>query len=264
MNVVKRELRSNLKSVIIWSIAISLIVAMWMIEYKSFVGNPSINDFMASLPQGILNAFGMQELSLNSLSGYIRAISLYIHLLLGIQAILLGSSIISKEERDKTAEYLFSLPISRKKIIAGKTISAFIYLAILNLTTLLTIMLSTTSYDKGESFYGFIGLLFISIFIVQAVFLSIGMFVSSVNKRYKKSGNISVGILMITFLLSSLINMVDGLDLLKFITPFTYFDTTYILEKMSLEPFYLLLSFFIIALGIGGTFFFYPKRDLYI
>ena len=234
MNIVKRELQSNLKSMIIWGFAIAFLVTVWMIEYESFAGNPAIDDFMAAMPQGMLAALGMQDLTLGSLNGFVGSISLYLYLLLGIQAVLLGSSIISKEERDRTGEYLFSLPISRSKVIVGKTISAIVNLAILNIITLISMILSTMTYDKEENFYRFIGVTFVSLFIIQMIFLSIGMFVSAVNKRHKKSGNISVGILMITFLISSLINMVDRVDFLKYITPFKYFEASYILNKMSL------------------------------
>lgn len=264
MNIVKRELRSNLKSMVIWSLATGFLVFVWMIEYESFVGNPAINDFMESIPESMLGALGMQDFTLTNLNGFISSITLYLYLLLGIQAILLGSSIISKEERDKTAEYLFTLPISRRKVIVGKTISAIINLIILNLATLVVMILSTTTYDKEENFYSFIGIMFLSIFIIQMIFLSIGMFVASVNKRYKKSANISVGILIITFLISSLINMVDNVDFLKYITPFKYFDPAYILNEMSLEPVFIVISFFIILVGILGTLIFYPQRDLYI
>lgn len=264
MNIVKRELRSNLKSMIIWSVAIVLLVSVWMIEYESFAENPAIDDFMEAIPQGMLSALGMQDFTLGSLNGYIGSISLYLYLLLGMQAILLGSSIISKEERDRTAEYLFTLPISRRKVIVGKTISAIINLVILNIITLISMILTTMSYDKGEDYYSFIGITFVSIFIIQMIFLSIGMFVSSVNKRHKKSANISVGILIVTFLISSLINMVDSVDFLKYITPFKYFDTSYILNEMRLELTYIVISILIIVAGIGGTFIFYPKRDLQI
>lgn len=264
MNIIKRELRANLKSMIIWSIAVVFLVTVWMIEYESFAGNTDINDFMNSMPQGILQAMGMADLNLASLNGFISTISLYLYLLLGIHGVLLGSSIISKEERDKTAEYLFALPISRKKVIVGKIMATIINLVILNIITLGALLISSMSYDKGESFYKFIGLLFIAIFIVQMIFLSIGMLVASINKRYKKSGNISVSILMIAFLISSLINMVDSVDFLKYITPFKYFDASYILNEMSLEPIFIVISILIIVIGIGGTFIFYPKRDLYI
>ena len=264
MNIVKRELKSNLKSMIIWSIAIIFLVTIWMIEFESFAGNPNINEFMESLPEAMLNAVGMGGLDIASLEGFISTISLYLYLILGIHAVLLGSSIISKEERDKTAEYLFSLPISRRRVIVGKTISAIVDVIILNIVTLVSMLLTSMNYNKSENFYKFIAIMFLAIFIVQMIFLSIGMFVSSVSKKYKKTGNISVAILMITFLLASLINMVDSIDFLSYITPFKYFESSYILRELSLQPIYIVISLAIIAIGIGGSFIIYPKRDLYI
>ncbi|NLC03148.1 MAG: ABC transporter permease subunit [Tissierellia bacterium] len=264
MNIIKRELRANLKSMIIWSFAMAFLVMVWMIEFESFANSPYIDDFMNSIPSGILSVFGMSNLDISSLNGFIGTISLYLYLLLGIQAVLLGSSIISKEERDKTAEYLFSLPVSRKKVIWNKIVSAIINLIILNLITGTTMILSTISYNKEPGFYRFIILMFLGVFLIQTVFLSIGMLVASVNKRYKKSGNISVTILMITFIIASLINTVDKLDFLKYITPFKYFDSSYILNEKALEPIFIFISIGIIGIGIVGTLVFYPKRDLHI
>lgn len=186
MNIVKRELKSNLKSMIIWSIALAFLVVVWMVEFESFAGNPDINRFMESLPEAMLNAIGMGDLDIASLKGFISTISLYLYLILGIHSVLLGSSIISKEERDRTAEYLFSLPVSRRRVVIGKTLAAIINIITLNIITLISIIISTMNYDRGEDFYSFIAIMFLAIFILQLIFLSIGMFVSSVSKRYKK------------------------------------------------------------------------------
>lgn len=264
MNIIKRELRSNLKSTIIWSASMIFLVFVWMIEYESFANNPQINDLLDSMPQGLLEALGMGNMTLSSLGGFIGAIGLYLYLLLGIQAVLLGSSIIAKEERDRTAEYLFTLPVSRKQVIKSKLLAAIINLIILNLVTLAITIVSSMNYEKDQGFYKFIGLLFLSIFMVQMIFLSIGMLVASINKNHKKSGNISVTILMVTFIISSLINIVDKLDFLKYITPFKYFDADLLLYEARMEPVFIILSILIIAAGIGGSFIFYPKRDLNI
>ncbi len=264
MNIIKRELRANLKSMIIWIISVSLMVLVWMIKYESFAGNPAINDLIDALPKELMNLMGMGNVNLSTLGGYVGAISIYLYLLLGIHAALLGSSIISKEERDKTAEFLFSLPASRKKIMTGKMISAVIIIAVINILVFISMILSTLSYDKDESFYGFIALMFLGVFLFQLIFLSLGMLISSLIKNYKKSGNISVGILIGTFLLSSLMDMVGGVNFLKYFSPFKYFNSADILSKMTLDPIFVMLSLLIIGIGVVGSFLVYPKRDLNI
>lgn len=242
----------------------AFLVTVWMVEYEYFADNPTINDLMASMPQEMLAIIGMQGFSLASLNGFVGSISLYFYLLLGIQAVLLGSSLIAKEECDRTAEYLFSLPVSRRQVLAGKVVSAMINIILLNLVTLASLLLSTLTYDKADDFYSFIGLTFVALFIIQMIFLSIGLFVAALNENHKQSGNIAVGILMGTFLISSLINIVECLDFLKYLTPFKYFETAYLLNNLNLEPLYLMLSLVIILIGLIGAFMFYPKRDLAI
>lgn len=262
MNLVKRELKANMKSILIWSVSMAFLMNVWMIEYEPFAKNPAINDFMAVMPQEMLAVLGMKEFSLASLNGFIGSISLYLYLLLGIQAVLLGSSIIAKEERDRTEEYMFSLPVSRGKILVGKEISSIINIILLNLVTLVSLLFSTLKCDKGNDFYRFIGITFIALFIIQIIFLSIGMFVAALNENQKQSGNIAVGILMGTFLILLLIKVVERLYFLRYITPFKYFETAYLMNELALEPICFGLSLVITFIGKTGTFIFYSKRDL--
>nr|WP_300005043.1 ABC transporter permease subunit [Tissierella sp.] len=264
MNIIKRELKSNLKSLMLWSLGIIFLISIWMIEYESFAGSPAINDILDSMPSSLLDAMGMGNMDLSSVAGFLSALSLYLYLILGIHAVLLGSSIIAKEERDRTAEYLFALPVSRISIIRSKTIAAVINIIVLNLITAAVVIVTSMNYQKDESFYKFLGLLFIAVFLFQMIFLSIGMLVASINKKYRRSGNISVSILMISFIIASLVNMIEKLDFLKYITPFKFFDSDIILEEMRLEPVFILISILIIAVGLGGTFIYYPRRDLNI
>lgn len=264
MNIIKRELQANLKSMLLWSIGIIFLIVVWMIEFESFASNPAINDFMGALPSGLLSAMGMKDLTLTNLEGFIGTIVLYLYLLLGIQAILLGSTLLSKEEKEKTAEFLFAFPITRKFVILHKTLAAIIQLIILNGVGATAVFISTWTYEKGANFNQYIALIFIAVLLIQLLFFSVGLFVSSINKQYKITGNIAVGILMVTFLLSSLISMVEQLDFLRFLTPFQYHNGATILTTLSLEPLYVVLSLVIIIASLVGTFIVYPKRDLYI
>ena len=72
----------------------------------------------------------------------------------------------------------------------------------------------------------------------------------------------AVGMVMITFLISSLIDMVKDLDFLKYLTPFKYFNAADILENTSLDPLFIVISILIILMGMVGTVIIYPKRDL--
>lgn len=264
MNIIKREMRANLKSLLIWCGFIIFFILSSMIKFDTVSSNSNIDQIMTSIPDSMRDIMGIKNITLSNISGYISALTLYLYLILTIHSALLGSSIISKEERDRTAEFLFSFPISRSKVLLMKIIAAFINILIVNLLTLGILILSSYRYTKDENFYTFIALIFIAIFLLQMIFLSVGMLIASITKRYRKSGNISVGILIISYALAFLKNMINKWDFLNYITPFKYFDSNTILSENILDIKFVILAIIIIALGIGITFYSYPKRDLQI
>ena len=119
-------------------------------------------------------------------------------------------------------------------------------------------------YQPSKEFFKFWGLSIAAIFIIQIVFLSIGMLIASLLKRYKKAGTVSISILLVTYLLSILIGLSDKIEFMKYFTPFKYFEPLYLLNEENLQGVYIVISLGIIVVSIIGTFIFYPKRDLHI
>ncbi|MCK5762432.1 MAG: ABC transporter permease subunit, partial [Candidatus Izimaplasma sp.] len=115
MNIIKRELRSNLKAVIIWAISIFFLLLAASSEFGVFKDNPDIADAMESF-EIMFEMIGGSMANVSTPEGYLSLMSIYLYLPLAIYGALLGSSIISKEERDRTAEYLFTLPIKRNQV----------------------------------------------------------------------------------------------------------------------------------------------------
>lgn len=263
MNIIKRELISQRKSIIIWSISIFLFVLMSMSKFSAFYNNPDMIEFLEMYPQGLLDAMGLGA-NLSTVVGYISVLALYIYMLLGVYSALLGGTIISKEERDKTAEYLYSLPVSRTKVIVSKLIVVIICSLFVNLVMGLSTIVSVLKYNPGSDFYQYMFLLLLAAFIIQMIFLSIGMLLAATIKEHKRAGYISLGIFFGTYMLSILLNMTDVISFMKILTPFAYFNPLKILNTNSLSIVYVLFSLLIVIISLTGTIMFYKKRDLKI
>lgn len=264
MNIVKRELRAHMKTLIIWSICVFLIFIMMMSEFSAYYNNPEMAAILDAMPEAMLKAFSMNSANLTTVSGFVSIAAIYFYIMLGIHAVLLGSSIISKEERDKTVEFLMTLPVSRQKVLTGKLIAAVINCIILLCVTGLAGIVTTMKYEPPQSFYEFYGLMLLALFIIQIIFLSIGMLMAAILKRYKKSGSVSISILLCTYILSVLVGLSDKIEFMKYATPFKYFEPNYLLNESRLEGVYVIISICIILVAMVGTFVFYPKRDLHI
>ena len=264
MNIIKRELRANMKSLLIWICCIAVIIIMMMSEFSAYYNNPEMSAVLDSMPKALMDAFSLDSANLTTVSGFVSMTSTYFTIMLGIYAVLLGNTIISKEERDKTVEFFLTLPVSRQKVIFSKLVSAVINCIIINTATGLVIYAMLAKYTPDADFYKFLVLMLLGIFIIQIIFLSLGILLASIIKRYKKSGIYSVSILLVTYILSILVSMSGKIDFLKYFTPFKYFEVGYLLNEGRVDTIFLLLSLGIIAVTIAGTFIFYPKRDLHI
>lgn len=263
MNIVKRELRANLKSIIIWSLCMVFLIYAGMVKYSGFeAAGQSVNELIGQMPEAVKGIFGMNGLDLTSISGFYGIIYLYFMLLAGVHAVMLGTVIISKEERDKTADFLFVKPILRGRVITAKFIAALINIVVLNLVTLVSSISFVGMYNKGEAINDQIVRLMLFLFILQLIFLTFGAVIAAITRNTKKAASIATTVLLSAFILSAAIDINDKIDYLSFLTPFKYFEAAKIMREGSFEPVYLLLSIGIIACCTVGTYIIYSKRDL--
>jgi len=234
-----------------------------MVKYETLLGaGDSANNLIKQLPSSIQAIFGLTGFDLMKVSGYFGVMFMYIALMATIHAVLLGADIISKEERDRTSEFLFVKPILRSKIISLKIMAGLVCLVIFNILTAASSVYFVNLYGKDTSITVDIVNLMVGLFFMQLIFFFIGTAVASVIKKAKISSSIATAVLLMAFILTFFINMNQDLDNLKYFTPFKYFDAKDILANGSLDIFYVILSSFIVLAMIGLTYRVYSKRDL--
>ncbi len=264
MNIIFREIRASLKSLLIWCGVITLFTVSWMSEFSAYANNDSMLAILDSMPEGLMDAFGFNSFNLTTLTGFIGIVFVYISLMLCIHAILKGNSIISKEERDKTVEFTLVLPVKRGKIIFSKLIAAALNCVFLTAFMYGLILVLSQQYLPEENFMEFFNLLILGVFIMQMIFLSIGILLGCSMKQYKKSGYIGASLTIILYIMSVFTDLNDKLDFLKYITPFKYFAPANIKNDLALDWTYVIISLAIIAISLTIGFITYKKRDLYI
>lgn len=262
MNIILREMKANLKALIIWIFALVSITAIASWEFNAFVGNTNLMDSLQSF-EALFRAIGIELTDLSTPQGFLSLESVYFYIPLAIYAGLLGSGIILKEERDKTAEYLFTLPVTRKRVLISKLIVAVFYSIILNLSVIIGAMVSYIRFSPDPVFYSFLWNMSLGIFFIQMIFMSVGMMFSAVLRQYKRSGAAVLAYVMGSYLLFVLVGMTDKIDFMKYVTPFKYFESSQMLLG-NIELKYVLITSGIVIAGISSLFVFYRKRDLYI
>lgn len=263
MNIFLREMKAHRKSLIIWCIGILLLIAAGIGKYTGYSNaGQSMNELVAQLPQSVRAIMGISSFDITKISGFYGVFYLYLVIMASIHSTTLGATIISREERDKTAEFLYSRPATRNRIITAKLSAAFLNVVIFNIVTLTASIMMVGKYSKGENMTVDILKLMFGMFMLQMLFLVIGSGISALSGRPKTSASKASGIMLATFLLSIMIDVDKRLSILKYFTPFKYFESKHLMYGKSFEPVFIALTVLIFIAMIILTYTFYRKRDL--
>lgn len=264
MNIFIRELKANLKSLIIWSIIIALLIVVSASKFTAYAGNPEMLKILDSFPPAVLDAFSMNGFDLTTITGFYGIMFVYFALMGSIAASMWGSDMISKEERDKTVEFSLVLPVSRNRVITAKALVALVDCLLLVLVSWGVSLLAVQQFHPDQSFYAYLALEMQAFFVIELVFLAIGLLLGCAMKQYKLSASTAVGIILVSYFLSVIAGLQPSLEWLKWLTPFKWFDSLVLLNTGHLDPYYLLLSAGVIVVCVLLAYVSYNRRDLYI
>ena len=264
MNIFLRELKANLKSLVIWVVIITVLIIMAVSKFTAFAGDPETVKMLDSMPPALLDAFSMRAFNMTTLSGFYGIMFIYFGLMGAIAAAMWGSDIISKEERDKTVEFSLVLPVSRNRVITAKMLAALVNCIAFVLITWAVSLVAIRSFNPDQAFYDYLALEMRAFFVIELIFLAIGLMLGCVMKQYKRAGSIAVGIILATYFMSIVSGMEEKLDFLKWFTPFKYFDASVLFRTGKLDSTYLLISAALIAVCVVVAYLVYNQRDLYI
>ncbi|MBM3152329.1 MAG: ABC transporter [Chloroflexi bacterium] len=264
MNIFLRELKANLKSLLIWCGVILLMVLVGAAKFSAYYNDASMLAILDSFPDAILDAMSIRAFNLTTLSGFFGLMFIYFALMGGIAAAMWGSDSISKEERDKTVEFSLALPVSRSRVVTAKMLAALVNSIVFVLVTWGGSLAAARPYNPDQAFYNYLRLEMTAMFMIELIFLALGLLLGCAMKRYKLSGSTAVWIILTTYFLSVAASLQKDLDFLKYFSPFKYFDAAELFREMKLDATYLLISAGIIFVCVAAAYWTYNRRDLYI
>ncbi len=264
MNIFFRELRANFRSLLIWSVIVILLTVVGFAKFSAYANNPELLAVLDNMPEALLDAINMRAFNLTTLSGFYGVMFTYYALIASIAAAMWGSDIISKEERDKTVEFSLTLPVTRSKLVTAKTLAVLVNCIVLLLITWGITVISAQSYQPDSGFYAFLSRSTVGLFILQLIFLSVGIFLGCALKQYRRAGSLAVALLLATYFFSIISNLDEKLDFLKYFSPFKYFDAAALFHEAKFDTVYLALSALIVVVSMAGAYYTYARRDLYI
>lgn len=264
MNIYLYEVKTYFKSIIIWSLSILGIMLMFMSFYTSFASDAALMDkLLQNYPEELLKAFGMDSgLSISSILGYFAMIFLFVQLCAAIQSANYGFHLLSVEERELTADFLMSKPVSRRKIIISKFLAAFTSLTITNIFIWLGSFGSIFIFGGGNTYsIKNLILLLLTTTLFQLFFLSVGMIISVSIKKVRSVLSFSMALSFSMYIFNALQSILGG-KILGILSPFYHFEPAYILKNGQYNMPMVAISIIVIIVSLASSYILYLKRNI--
>lgn len=218
-----------------------------------------ISDMFASMGS-FTAAFGMDRLNFGTLIGF-YAVECGNILGLGgaFYAAFCAVSILSKEEKDRTAEFLLTHPVSRKRIVTEKLLAVLIQITVMNLV-IYALSVGSIAVIGEEIPWKELNLLHLAYYLLQIELGGICFGISA----FLRKGSVGAGLGIATgmYFLNLIANIAEVADFLKYITPFGYAEGADIVTNGCLDGKMVAIGMTIAAVGILLAYMQYCKKDI--
>ena len=174
-------------------------------------------------------------------------------------AALCGVTILAKEEKEHTAEFLLTHPVSRVRIITEKLLAVMTEIVILNVSVCVFSLFFIAMIGETIPWKELL-LLHLAFLLLQIELAGICFGISAFLRR--GGLGIGLGIATILYFLNLIANLSDSAKFLKYITPFSYTEGADIVTKVSLDTGLVALGMIYGIAGIVAAYVKYCKKDI--
>lgn len=260
MTIFKHEMRQARSSLIVWSAVIAFVLGVCVLIYPEVSKQTDgISEAFANMG-GFSAAFGLDRLNFGEFLGFFGIES---NNILGLGgaffAALTGISALSKEEREHTAEFLLTHPVSRQNVVAQKLAAVIAQIVILNAAAVGATALTTAIIGEAPEIKP-LALTFAAFLIMQLETAAICFGISAFIGR--GGLGLGLGLAAAFYFLNIIANLTETAKPLKYITPFGYTDSADIIADGRIEIKYLAVGIVLTVIGIGAAFRKYRRKDI--
>lgn len=261
MTIVKHELRLGRTQFFIWTAAVGFMLAVSVFMFPEMKGQmDEVGNIFASMGS-FTEAFGMERLNFGTIIGFY---AVECGNVLGIggafYASLCAVTVLSKEEKYRTAEFLLAHPVSRIQIVTEKLVSVIIRITAMNAAVFALSAASVAAIGEKIPWKEF-ALLHLAYYFLQTELAGICFgFSAFIRKGSVGSG---LGFAAVMYFLNIIANISESAEFLKYITPFGYCEGADIVSDGKINGAMLAVGALLCVSGIVAAYIKYSKKDIH-
>jgi len=260
MTVFLLELRRGWKAWLVWTATIVGMMAACVLIYPEMAEEmEQVTDLFANMGS-FSAAFGMDRINFGSFLGFFGVeCGNVLGLGGGFYAAITGITALEKEEREHTAEFLLTHPVTRIQVIAQKAGAAACQITLLNLAVIAATAVCIRIVGEPVNVKK-LALLFLAYYLMQ---LEVGAITFGISAFLRRGGvSIGLGLAACFYFANLLSNMMERTRWLKYLTPYGYTESADILAEQALNGRYLAAGAVITAAAMSAAFWKYTRKDL--
>ncbi len=255
MTLFFHELKRGKLLLIIWTAALTSMLAITVLMF------PLIKNIMPQMMESFagLEDFG-ETFDYSSFSMYYGSEALSALGLGGaLFAAMIGISSLSKEERDQTADFLLTHPLSRARIVAEKLLSVIVQIIVMNVVAIAVNSALTLAIGERPPFKEMF-VMYAAFLILQIEIASISFGISSLLK--KRGIGIGIGLVFFMYFLNIIGSLSEKVGFLNYVTPFSYAGFALPASLGIIDVPYLIPGIVLAVAGIVFAFLHYRRKDI--
>lgn len=260
MTIYIKELKQSFRSLCIWTASIAFMMLVCILLFPEMKSEmDSVSDLFANMG-GFTAAFGMDKLSFGEIMGFYGIeCGNVLSIGGGFFAALAGISVLANEEKERTAEFLLTHPVSRLSVVSQKLLSVLTQVVVLNLVVVGVSLISAAVVGEEFEMKEFI-LLHIAYLLMQLEISCICFGISAFIRR--GSIGIGLGLALALYFLNIVCNISEQAEFLRYITPYAYADASSIISEDKLDIGLIAVGAAVAVIGAAVGFFRYLKKDI--
>ena len=260
MILFRHEMKRGRLAFLIWTLGIASMIIVCMVLYPEMKQQMDEVTEMFSNMGGFTAAFGMDQVNFGEVMGF-YAVECGNILGLGgaFYAALLGIMALSKEEKEHTAEFLLTHPVSRLQIVVEKWLACIVQLLLMNGIIVAISVASFTAIGEDMEGKAFV-ILHLAFLVMQLEIMSVCFGISSF---IRGSGmGAGIGLATVLYFLNIIRNISEKAEGLKYVTPFAYADASDIVADVAVDEKLLMLGVLYGVIGVLAALIYYRKKDI--
>ena len=259
MGIYLHEMKRGRMGLLAWGCVIGGMIALCLLLY------PELTKEGASIQAAIESmgtftaAFGADRLNYAELMGFYGIYGCMLGIGGIFYAAVLGTGMLEKEEREHTAEFLLTHPVSRSQVVTEKLLAMISQMLLLNG---MVILLSVVSFciigEKPDwhDFFLFHGAQIVMQFEILCICFGISAFLK------KGATSAGIGIAAALYFLGVFGNITEKAEFVTYITPYTYADGANVIPAGELDIKLVMLGMVYAVIGLIAAYGKYTRKDI--